>query len=200
MQGMVAAANQDPRLTRVFSTFTASNPVDLAGYRPREGPGAGLVDLRRVQRAAERAGWLLRQRLQSVRPHLAGQYAGRRGRIAAIRRRSTRSMSATGRGEMVPLRSIANVRIAARSAGDQPVQQLPQRHDQRRPQAGRVLRRCADGDGRSSHAHDAAARLQLRVDRHGVSGARRHPGRPDTSWRWRCCSPTCSWWRCTKAG
>ena len=26
MQGMVAAANQDPRLTRVFSTFTASNP------------------------------------------------------------------------------------------------------------------------------------------------------------------------------
>ena len=26
MQGLVAAANQDPRLTRVFSTFTASNP------------------------------------------------------------------------------------------------------------------------------------------------------------------------------
>jgi multidrug efflux pump subunit AcrB len=26
MRGMVAAANQDPRLTRVFSTFTASNP------------------------------------------------------------------------------------------------------------------------------------------------------------------------------
>src|SRR3954451_9804059 len=27
MQGMIAAANQDPRLTRVFSTFTASNPT-----------------------------------------------------------------------------------------------------------------------------------------------------------------------------
>jgi multidrug efflux pump subunit AcrB len=26
MQGVIAAANQDPRLTRVFSTFTASNP------------------------------------------------------------------------------------------------------------------------------------------------------------------------------
>src|SRR5262249_56577795 len=26
MQGLLAAANQDPRLTRVFSTFTASNP------------------------------------------------------------------------------------------------------------------------------------------------------------------------------
>ena len=26
MGGLVAAANQDPRLTRVFSTFTASNP------------------------------------------------------------------------------------------------------------------------------------------------------------------------------
>ena len=26
MQGLVAAANQDPRMTRVFSTFTASNP------------------------------------------------------------------------------------------------------------------------------------------------------------------------------
>ena len=26
MQGLLATANQDPRLTRVFSTFTASNP------------------------------------------------------------------------------------------------------------------------------------------------------------------------------
>ena len=26
MQGLLAAANQDPRLTRVFSTYTASNP------------------------------------------------------------------------------------------------------------------------------------------------------------------------------
>ena len=26
MQGLIAAANQDPRLTRVFSTFTATNP------------------------------------------------------------------------------------------------------------------------------------------------------------------------------
>ena len=47
---------------------------------------------------------------------------------------------------------------------------------------------------------DAAAGLRLRMDRHRLSGDA--GDRPDrrASWRWPCCSPICSWWRCTKAG
>ena len=40
MQGLLAAANQDPRLTRVFSTYHRQQSVDLSRHRPREGAGA----------------------------------------------------------------------------------------------------------------------------------------------------------------
>ena len=80
MQGMVAAANQDPRLNRVFSTFTASNPSIWLDIDREKAQALGLVDLRRVQRAADHLGRLLRQRFQPVRPHLAGQHPGRRDR------------------------------------------------------------------------------------------------------------------------
>ncbi len=77
MQGMVAAANQDPRLNRVFSTFTASNPSIWLDIDREKAQALGLCDLGRVQRAADHARRLLRQRFQPVRPHLAGQYPGR---------------------------------------------------------------------------------------------------------------------------
>ena len=199
MQGMVAAANQDPRLTRVFSTFTASNPSIWLDIDREKAQALGLVDLRRVQRAADDAGWLLRQRLQPVRPHLAGQHPGRRGRSqrrpAAIYKIYVRNNG----GEMVPLRSIANVRIALGP-------QVISRYNNYRsvtingsPQAGRVVRRCADGDD-AALTHDTAAGLQLRVDRHGVSGARGNRADRVHSGAGGVCSPTCSWWRCTKAG
>ena len=80
MQGIVAAANQDPRLARVFSTFTATTPSHLSRHRPRQGAGARPQHQRRLHRAAVDARRLLRQRLQPVRPHLAGQYRRRGGR------------------------------------------------------------------------------------------------------------------------
>ena len=41
LRGLLVAANQDPQLTRVFSTFSATNPVGVPGYRPRQGGDPG---------------------------------------------------------------------------------------------------------------------------------------------------------------
>ncbi len=53
--------------------------ADLSQYRPRQGPGAGHLDQRHLQRAAIDPWRLLRQRFQPVRPHLAGEHPGRDG-------------------------------------------------------------------------------------------------------------------------
>src|SRR5215469_6645753 len=42
MQGLLAAANQDPRLTRVFSTFTASNPTIFLDIDREKAQALGL--------------------------------------------------------------------------------------------------------------------------------------------------------------
>ena len=52
-----------------------------------------------------------------------------------------RSTSATRPATMVPLRSIADVRIITGPAGHHPLQQLPLGDDQRRPDAGRLVGR-----------------------------------------------------------
>ncbi len=69
MRGLLVTANQQPELAAVFSTFAADTPQvrldidrDKAQVLQR-----GAVDARR----------LLNQRLQPVRPHLAGQCPGR---------------------------------------------------------------------------------------------------------------------------
>ena len=82
MQGVVAAANQDPRLTRVFSTFTATNPSVYLDIDRDKAQALGLEHERRLYRAASDAGRILQRRLQSLRPHLAGQHRGRGRRSA----------------------------------------------------------------------------------------------------------------------
>ena len=51
--------------------------VALPRHRPRQGQAGGCFDLRAVQHPSGLPGLALRQRLQPVRPHLAGQRAGR---------------------------------------------------------------------------------------------------------------------------
>ena len=75
-RGLVFAANQEPRLSNVFTTYAANTPqlyldIDREKVRRRH------RGLRRLQRPASGARQLLCQRLQSVRPYLAGQRAGR---------------------------------------------------------------------------------------------------------------------------
>ena len=60
-------------------------------------------------------GGYLRQRLQRVRPHLAGEPAGRAAVPHADSSRSSSSRSATSSGEMVPLGTL--LRASATSAG-----------------------------------------------------------------------------------
>ena len=94
MEGMVAAANQDPRLTRVFSTFTASNP-------------SIWLDIDREK--AQALGVSISSLFNALQATLGGYYVndfnlfGRTWQVniqanavdRSDRRRSTRSMSAT---------------------------------------------------------------------------------------------------------
>jgi len=85
--GLIGAANRDPRLTRVFSTFTAHHPSGLSRHRPRQGAGARPQHQRRLHRAAGNAWRHLRQQLQSLRPtwqvNVQGE-AANRGDISDI--------------------------------------------------------------------------------------------------------------------
>ncbi|MGA3398125.1 MAG: efflux RND transporter permease subunit [Acetobacteraceae bacterium] len=110
MQGLIAAANQDPRLTRVFSTFTATNP-------------SLYLDIDRDK--AQALGLSISDVFTALGATLGGVYVnnfnlyGRtwqvnieaepsdRGDIPAIWRIFVRNKN----GQMVPLRSIANLRI-----------------------------------------------------------------------------------------
>ena len=172
--------------------------VDLARHRPREGAGARPQHRRRVQRAAIDAGRVLRQRLQPVRPHLAGEHPGQRARSQRCLRDlpDLRAQPAGRDGAAALGRRSAH---RARAAGDQPVQQLPRGHDQRRPAARRVVGRCAGR--RWSRCRRRRCRPAMRSNGRAPRIRRRRlPGRPAPSCRCRCCSPTCSWWRCTRAG
>ena len=74
--GLLVAANQDPRLGPTFTTFSANVAAALSRPRPRAAADARRVGQRRLRHAAGHARAALRQRLQPVRPHLAGQRAG----------------------------------------------------------------------------------------------------------------------------
>ena len=67
---------------------------DLRGHRPREGEEARRADRRSLQRARRHARHLLRQRLQQIRPDLAGADVGRPRRTAGGPTTSAASMSA----------------------------------------------------------------------------------------------------------
>ena len=196
----VGAANQDPRLARVFSTFTADHAelyLDIDRDKA-QALGLSISDVFTALQAT--LGGYLRQRLQPVRPHLAGQHRGRGDRPQRHLRRSGkiyRAQQERRHGAAALDRRRAH---RARAAGDQPLQQLPLDHRSTAVAgAGRVLGRCAGGDGADFGAH-AAARLSLSNGPAPRIRKSRRAGRPARSSGWRCCSPICSWWRCTKAG
>jgi hydrophobe/amphiphile efflux-1 (HAE1) family protein len=110
MQGMVAAANRDPRLTRVFSTFTSSNP-------------AIWLDIDREK--AQALGLSISNVFNALQTTLGGYYIndfnlfGRTWQVNIQADSVDRSDPASiykiyvrnNRGEMVPLRSVTNARI-----------------------------------------------------------------------------------------
>ena len=110
VQGMIAAANQDPRLTRVFSPFTASNP-------------SVYLDIDREK--AQALGLSISDVFTTLQTALGGYYVndfnlfGRvwqvnlqadapdRNDVSSIWKIYVRNKT----GQMVPLRAIANARI-----------------------------------------------------------------------------------------
>ncbi len=81
----------------------------LSRYRPGKGAGAGAHRQRNLHHAASDARRRLYQRLQSLRPHLAGEHR-RRGRRPARCRLLWQIYIRNKQGAMVPLRSIASLK------------------------------------------------------------------------------------------
>ncbi len=197
MQGMVAAANQDPRLNRVFSTFTASNP-------------SIWLDIDREK--AQALGLAVADVFNALQTTLGGYYVndfnlfGRTWQVNIQGDALDRSDPAAiykiyirnNRGEMVPLRSIATVRI-------QLGPQVISRYNNYRSVTINGSPKPGVSSGDALAAMDQLSRTTLPPGTPMSGRARpirreRLRGRRASSSLWQCCSPTCSWWRFMKAG
>ena len=76
LRGLLVAANQDPKLSRVFSTYLRGHALDLSRYRPGQSAGPEGRSGQRLPGAAGHAGRLLCERHEPVRTHLAGSGSG----------------------------------------------------------------------------------------------------------------------------
>jgi len=110
MGGVVAAANQDPRLNRVFSTFTASNPSIYLDIDRDKAQALGLAmnDVFTALQATLGGFFVNNFNLygRTWQVNIQGEANDRR-RIEDIFQIQIRNRQ----GEMVPLRSIANLRF-----------------------------------------------------------------------------------------
>ena len=114
MQGLVAAANQDPRLTRVFSTFTATNPsiwLDIDREKA-QALGLNIADVFNALQTTLGGFYVNDFNLygRTWQVNIQGD-APDRSDVSAICKIYVRNRQ----GEMVPLRSIAD-RAHRRSA------------------------------------------------------------------------------------
>ena len=182
MRGADGRRQPAARARRRVQHLRRRHAAGLSRHRPRQGAGAGRQGQRHLQRAAVDAGRLLRQRLQPVRPHLAGQRRRPKRASATRSRTSIASMSATATGAMVPIRALAQAQLVQGPQAVMRYNGFRARGHQRRAQARLQLRPGARGDG-AGLGHDPAAGLRLRMDRHGAAGEGgerpdRHRARP----------------------
>jgi hydrophobe/amphiphile efflux-1 (HAE1) family protein len=110
MGGLVGAANRDPRLTRVFSTFTATNPsiyLDIDRAKA-QALGLNMSDVFTALQATLGGIYVNNFNLfgRTWQVNVEGE-AGNRGDIPDIWQIYVRNSS----GSMVPIRSIASLRI-----------------------------------------------------------------------------------------
>jgi hydrophobe/amphiphile efflux-1 (HAE1) family protein len=108
--GMIAAANRDPRLTRVFSTFTATNPsifLDIDRAKA-QALGLNMSDVFTALQATLGGIYVNNFNLfgRTWQVNVQGE-AANRGDIPDIWQIYVRNAT----GEMVPIRSIASLRI-----------------------------------------------------------------------------------------
>ncbi len=154
-----SASSRPSRRSTPRSTSTST-------ARRRSALGVNISDIFGVLNAHRWAA--IYQRLQPLWPHLAGQHRGRgegqarhRVDLADLRQEQDGCRSAAA------LPGVAAHRPG--SAGHHALQQLPRHPDPREPRPGRLVRDRADRHG-VAVGQDAAQRLRLRVDRHGLPG------------------------------
>ena len=176
LRGLLVAANQDPKLSRVFSTFSAATPSVYLDI-DRDKAQVLKVDPSAI--------------FQALQASLGGYYVndmnlfGRtwqvqvqaeaedRSSIDDIYRINVRNAD----GKMIPLRSLVEVRPMIGPQALIRYNNQLRRHGPGQPGAGRLVRPGAGGDGAGGGEH-AAARLSRRVDRCLVPGeARRRQDR-----------------------
>ena len=170
MQALVAAANHDPRLTHVFSTYTASNPsiwLDIDREKA-QALGLGMNDVFGALQATLGGVYInnfnLFGRVWQV--NIEGEAADRndvRAFVADLYPQQIRHRRAAAVDRKCPGRR--------RPAGHHPLQQLPGDPDSGQPVARDLVRGRARGDGRRFRGRPCR-RLQLRMDRNGVPGSR----------------------------
>ena len=112
MQGLVAAANQDPRLSRVFSTYTANNPSIFLDIDREKAQALGLSinDVFTTLQATLGGVYINNFNLfgRAWQVNIQGEAADRRD-VSSLWQIYIRNKF----GDDVPLRSIANARIVA---------------------------------------------------------------------------------------
>ena len=169
MRGLVAAANQDPRLTRVFSTFTATNPslfLDIDRDKA-QALGLSISDVFTALQATLGGIYVNNFNLygRTWQVNIEGEPADRAD-IPAIWQIFVRNKTR-------PDGAAAVDRVAcAMVTGPQVITRYNNYrvdHHQRRAGAGRVVGHRAGRDG-GGVGEDAAAGLRLRMDRHRLSG------------------------------
>ncbi len=195
--GLLAAANADPRMARVFSTFTATNPslfLDIDREKA-QALGLSITDVFTALQATLGGIYIndfnLFGRVWQV--NIEGEEADR-AKIDDLWKIYIRNKT----GQSVPLRAIADMRIVLGP-------QVITRYNNYRSITinGSPAPGGSSGAALQAMAQVSAARCRRATPTSGrarrIRRSRRR-GRPASSWRWRSCSPTCSWWRCTRAG
>ena len=198
MGGLIGAANRDPRLTRVFSTFTATNP-------------SIYLDIDRAK--AQALGLNMSDVFTALQATLGGIYVNNFNLFGRTWQVNVQG-EAANRGDIPDIWQIyvrnSDRRDGAdpldrepadrhRTAGHHPLQQLPLGDDQWRPCGRRLVGNGDRGDGGTVQDRRCRPAIPMNGPAPPIR-SRRPPARPASSSGSRCCSPICSWWRCMRAG
>ena len=197
MSGLIAAANQDPRLTRVFSTFTATNPsvylnIDRAKAQVL---GLNMSDVFTALQATLGGIYVNNFNMfgRTWQVNVQGEEADRAD-IPAIWQIYVRN----SRNEMVPMRSIATAKIV------QGPQVITRYNNYRSITINGGPAPCVSSGAaiaaRRASRTRPCPRAILSSGPGPLSRNCRRPDKPASFSRLRCCSPTSSSSRFTKAG